>query len=79
IGRRFKLVHVHFGRDMFEVATFLDNHPQVDEEEDSNQSSRNESGRILRDNVYATLEEDAQRRDFTINALYNDPVSERVL
>ena len=79
IGRRFKLVHIHFGREIIEVATFRDNHPQDDEEEDSNQSSRNESGRILRDNVYGTLEEDAQRRDFTINALYYDPVSERVL
>lgn len=79
IGRRFKLVHVHFGREIIEVATFRANHPQDDEEEDSNQSSRNESGRILRDNVYGTLEEDAQRRDFTINALYYDPVSERVL
>ncbi|MCF4984360.1 polynucleotide adenylyltransferase PcnB [Pseudomonas syringae] len=79
IGRRFKLVHIHFGREIIEVATFRANHPQDDEEEDSNQSSRNESGRILRDNVYGTLEEDAQRRDFTINALYYDPVSERVL
>ncbi|GFM83258.1 poly(A) polymerase I [Pseudomonas cichorii] len=79
IGRRFKLVHIHFGREIIEVATFRANHPQDEDEEDSNQSSRNESGRILRDNVYGTLEEDAQRRDFTINALYYDPVSERVL
>jgi poly(A) polymerase len=79
IGRRFKLVHIHFGREIIEVATFRANHPEDDEEEDSNQSSRNESGRILRDNVYGTLEDDAQRRDFTINALYYDPVSERIL
>jgi len=79
IGRRFKLVHIHFGREIIEVATFRANHPQDDEDEDSNQSSRNESGRILRDNVYGTLEEDAQRRDFTINALYYDPVTERAL
>ncbi|WP_416422419.1 polynucleotide adenylyltransferase PcnB [Pseudomonas sp. App30] len=79
IGRRFKLVHIHFGREIIEVATFRANHPKDEEEEDSNQSSRNESGRILRDNVYGTLEEDAQRRDFTINALYYDPVSERIL
>lgn len=79
IGRRFKLVHVHFGREIIEVATFRANHPQGDEEEDSNQASRNESGRILRDNVYGSLEDDAQRRDFTINALYYDPSNERIL
>jgi len=78
IGRRFKLVHVHFGREIIEVATFRANHPE-DEEENSHLSSRHESGRILRDNVYGTLEDDAQRRDLTINALYYDPVSERIL
>ncbi|HCP54365.1 MULTISPECIES: polynucleotide adenylyltransferase PcnB [Pseudomonas] len=79
IGRRFRLVHVHFGREIIEVATFRANHPQGDEPQNNNQSSRNESGRILRDNVYGNLEDDAQRRDFTINALYYDPVSERIL
>jgi poly(A) polymerase len=79
IGRRFKLVHVHFGREIIEVATFRAHHPEGDDEENSNQSSRHESGRILRDNVYGTLEDDAQRRDFTINALYYDSTTERVL
>ncbi|WP_043308778.1 polynucleotide adenylyltransferase PcnB [Pseudomonas sp. ML96] len=79
IGRRFKLAHVHFGREIIEVATFRSNHPQGDDEEDSHLSSRNESGRILRDNVYGTQESDAQRRDFTINALYFDISGERVL
>ena len=79
IGRRFKLVHVHFGREIIEVATFRSNHPQGDDEEDSHQSARNESGRILRDNVYGSQESDAQRRDFTMNALYFDITGERVL
>jgi len=79
IGRRFKLVHVHFGREIIEVATFRANHPQGDDEEDNHLSSRNESGRILRDNVYGSLEDDAQRRDLTINALYYDPSTEHVL
>ena len=80
IGRRFKLVHVHFGREIIEVATFRANHPEGDDEEDSSHlASRNESGRILRDNVYGSLEDDAQRRDFTINALYYDPSTERIL
>src|SRR5690606_17120778 len=50
-----------------------------DEEENNTHSARHESGRILRDNVYGTLEDDAQRRDFTINALYYDPRTERIL
>ena len=79
IGRRFKLVHVHFGREIIEVATFRANQPQGEDDEDSNLASRNESGRILRDNVYGSLEDDAQRRDLTINALYYDPSTERVL
>ena len=79
IGRRFKLVHVHFGREIIEVATFRAHHPQGEDDEDSHLAARNESGRILRDNVYGSQEDDAQRRDFTINALYYDPSSERIL
>ncbi|MCQ4348154.1 polynucleotide adenylyltransferase PcnB [Pseudomonas stutzeri] len=79
IGRRFKLVHVHFGREIIEVATFRAHHPQGEDDEDSAQAARHESGRILRDNVYGSQENDAQRRDFTINALYYDPASERIL
>ncbi|MCG7960427.1 MAG: polynucleotide adenylyltransferase PcnB, partial [Candidatus Thiodiazotropha taylori] len=65
IGRRFRLAHVHFGREIIEVATFRSNR-QATEAGDRQM----ENGMILRDNVYGTLEEDAQRRDFTINALY---------
>jgi poly(A) polymerase len=65
IGRRFRLAHVHFGREIIEVATFRSNRETSDEED-----RQLENGRILSDNVYGSLEEDAQRRDFTINALY---------
>lgn len=64
IGRRFKLVHVIFHRDIIEVATFRGN-----EAVDANQLT-NERGMLIRDNVYGTLDEDALRRDFTINCLY---------
>jgi len=65
IGRRFRLAHVHFGREIIEVATFRSG--QDGTKTDAKQS---EQGMILRDNLYGTLEEDAWRRDFTINALY---------
>lgn len=74
IGRRFKIVHVRFGPEIIEVTTFRGRHaaPDTDEEETPNpaHSARSESGMLLRDNVYGTLEEDAERRDFTVNALY---------
>ncbi len=65
IGRRFRLAHVRFERDVIEVATF-----RGQGDGDSEDEARTETGRILRDNVYGTVEEDAWRRDFTINALY---------
>ncbi len=64
IGRRFRLVHVRMGREIIEVATYRAAAPA---EETQAQSSE---GRLLRDNIYGTQEEDALRRDFTVNALY---------
>ncbi|MDD7804911.1 MAG: polynucleotide adenylyltransferase PcnB [Endozoicomonas sp. (ex Botrylloides leachii)] len=71
IGRRFKLVHILFGRETIEVATFRANHSANDASV-SDRSQHSASGRILRDNVYGSMEDDALRRDFTINALYYD-------
>lgn len=67
IGRRFRLAHVLFGREVIEVATFRGR--GIDDAQDGGLEVE-EDGRILRDNVYGTLEEDAWRRDFTVNALY---------
>ena len=71
IGRRFKLVHILFGREMIEVATFRASHDQ-EVANNRDKSHHSDSGRILRDNVYGTMEDDAIRRDFTVNALYYD-------
>jgi poly(A) polymerase len=68
IGRRFRLVHVRFGRSIIEVATFRGNHDTAPINENSEAHIKN--GMIVRDNVFGTMEEDAWRRDFTINALY---------
>ena len=65
IGRRFRLAHVVYGREIIEVATFRAN---VDD--GSGDRELHEGGRLLRDNVYGTIEDDAIRRDFTANALY---------
>jgi poly(A) polymerase len=64
IGRRFKLAHILYHREIIEVATFRGQDTQ-----DANQQT-NDRGMLIRDNAYGTLEEDAWRRDFTINSLY---------
>ncbi|HTP61245.1 MAG TPA: polynucleotide adenylyltransferase PcnB [Burkholderiales bacterium] len=64
IGRRFRLVHVMMGPETIEVSTFR--------AADSQTAEKDEHGRVLRDNVFGSLEEDARRRDFTVNALYYD-------
>ncbi len=67
IGRRFRLAHVRYGREIIEVATFRAHHSQADGD---NHARTSNDGLILRDNVWGSVEEDAERRDFTVNALY---------
>jgi poly(A) polymerase len=67
IGRRFRLAHVMFGAEIIEVATFR---ASGGDDTDDSAERVSESGRILRDNVYGSIEDDALRRDFTCNALY---------
>ena len=76
IGRRFKIVHVRYGREIIEVTTFRGNHNTQNNRHDAKQA---DTGVILRDNVYGNIDTDAERRDFTINALYYDPASEDIL
>lgn len=79
IGRRFRLVHLHFQDEILEVSTFRAAAPPEEEETEEVDSEKrpprhlkDEDGMVLRDNVFGTPEQDALRRDFTINALaYN--------
>ncbi|MFZ9336273.1 MAG: polynucleotide adenylyltransferase PcnB, partial [Burkholderiaceae bacterium] len=95
IGRRFRIVHVVFGRgrehEVIEVSTFrayLDASAaeQVSGNEKTSKSELagmqhavDASGRVLRDNVWGPQEEDAARRDFTVNAMYYDPRTQEVI
>lgn len=65
IGKRFRLAHIVFGKEIIEVATFRTHHEQASEDH-----GRSHQGMIVRDNVYGDIEDDVWRRDFTINALY---------
>lgn len=80
IGRRFRLAHILFGREVIEVATFRGHHESGSDSTSKSNSKKKvdyrehkghtKDGRIVRDNVYGSIEEDAVRRDFSINALY---------
>jgi len=73
IGKRFRIVHVRFGREIIEVTTFRGPHA---DEYDENHS---DSGMTLNDNIYGTFEEDVFRRDFTMNAIYYEPQEEEII
>jgi poly(A) polymerase len=72
IGRRFRLVHLHMGSQIYEIATFrgLPGDQEVADDD---------SGFVVRANTYGTPFEDAKSRDFTVNGLFYDPVAERVI
>lgn len=73
IGRRFRLVHVYAGPEIYEVSTFR-RAPSANERRER---LDDDGVMIWRDNEYGTLEQDAERRDLTVNALYYDPVGDR--
>ncbi len=85
IGRRFQIVHVYCGADVIEVTTFRAATPPPEdlENDDSESDSMRtrvaaDDGMLLRDNVFGNQEEDAARRDFSVNALYYDPEKQEV-
>ena len=71
IGKRFRLVHVFSRNELIEVSTFRAN---TSKQDNGSGVVKDSEGKILRDNVWGTLEEDCIRRDFSINALYFDPI-----
>jgi len=73
IGKRFKLVHVFNRTELIEVATFRSG-------EDQNNNGnliKDQSGKIIRDNIWGSLEQDSHRRDFTVNSIYYSPLSKK--
>lgn len=68
IGRRFRLAHVRMGREIIEVSTYR----SVPSGSDGHLHAMSHSGRLLRDNVYGSREQDVVRRDFTVNAMFYD-------
>ena len=76
VGRRFRIAHVKIDREIIEVATFR---AAADKDTRVGQMVESTEGMLTRDNVYGTRAEDALRRDFTVNALYYDPVSSLLL
>ncbi len=77
IGRRFQIVHVRQGREIIEVTTYRGHHDSDRAKPSS--SKQSDKGLLLRDNVYGSLDDDARRRDLTVNAMYYDPDAETVL
>lgn len=70
IGRRFRLAHVYFYHEIIEVSTFRAPAPPADEAPEDDNTFLAKDGLVLRDNLFGTPEEDALRRDFTVNALF---------
>ena len=77
VGRRFRIVHVRFGREIVEVTTFRAHHSSGSGQS-KERSKRSQEGMLLRDNVFGSINDDAIRRDFTINALYYHPTDNTV-
>ena len=75
IGKRFRLVHVFSRNELIEVSTFRSN---ASKQSNISEVVKDSEGKILRDNVWGTLEEDCIRRDFSINALYFDPIENQL-
>ncbi|HVU52899.1 MAG TPA: polynucleotide adenylyltransferase PcnB, partial [Polyangia bacterium] len=79
IGRRFQLAHIFFGPKIIETATFRANPRELEEDDAGNGEAESGDLLIRRDNVFGTPEEDARRRDFTINGLFYDTKTGQVI
>jgi poly(A) polymerase len=72
VGRRFQIVHVRMGSEIIEVTTFRANH-QTGKKNHRDKARSSSKGMLLRDNIFGSIDEDASRRDFTMNAFYYHP------
>ena len=79
IGKRFRLVHVQYGGELFEVSTFRKAPTQGQLRPDGRPAKDLPEHMILSDNEFGSAEEDAWRRDFTVNALFYDPVRSELI
>lgn len=79
IGRRFRLVHLYHGKDIIEISTFRKRPEQSALPEPNERAAQAPENMIFRDNEFGTAEEDAQRRDFTINSIFYDPIHDKLI
>lgn len=81
IGRRFRLVHLYHGKEILEISTFRkkpEHNASAPEKMNPAKRAAAPENMIFRDNEFGTVQEDAWRRDFTVNALFYDPVNDRI-
>ena len=78
IGRRFRLVHFYHGQEIIEISTFRKKPESVKATERPARVQDAPENMIFRDNEFGTVQEDAERRDFTVNALFYDPVNDKL-
>ena len=79
IGRRFRLVHLYHGKDIIEISTFRKRPEQSALPEPNERAAQAPENMIFQDNEFGTAEEDAQRRDFTINSIFYDPIHDKLI
>ena len=79
IGKRFRLVHLIRGRDITEISTFRKRPDQEDQTDRPKRCENAPENMIFHDNAFGTSRDDAFRRDFTVNAIFYDPIDDKLV